>query len=257
MKRHDIIFVSFYTTKNRPFDKTAAPRLRALGITREEFSYSAHAAKLIASLKRFGLRYDIDQIAQPDWQAAVRSKPAFILRKMQKHQHSYKALVWIDADSQFVKDPHELFSLDTDLACRIIKRPRFQEFPKITEVHMGLLYVANNKVGMSVLQEWVNRMPAIGPSERCPEQECLYELLMDWRRRVRFTDLPERFAQPVGWGEQFAVCVQFQQSRYEREPEKLLARLDALAPIERHQWRKDPRLINKKAEARRRAKAKR
>ena len=59
---------------------------------------------------------------------------------------------------------------------------------------------------------------------------------------MSWIDLPERFAQPIGWGHQFAVSVQFQQSRYEREPEKLEVRLDALELAQPHDWTRDPRV---------------
>ena len=242
MTKDDVIFVSFYTATAEPFPRRVARKLQQMGITREEFSYAAHAKLLIESLEKYELHYEVEKIDDVDWHAAVCSKPAFILKMMKKHESKYKAVIWVDADSYFAKNPYELWHIRGDLACRVVKRPRGHPRPRTTEVHMGLLYVALNKHSWALVEEWVKRMDDVPPTERCPEQEALYALLLERRDSIRWVDLPDRFAQAVGWGHQFAVCVQFQQSRYEREVEKLVTRLDALEPIRPHDWPRDPRL---------------
>ncbi len=242
MTKDDVIFVSFYTATSEPFPRQVARKLKQMGITRDEFSYAAHAKLLIESLEKYGLHHDIEKIKDMRWQAAVRSKPAFIQKMMKKHEAKFKAIIWVDADSYFAKSPYELWHIRGDIACRVVKRPRGHPRPRTTEVHMGLLYVANTVRMRTLVEEWVERMDGIPPTERCPEQEALYALLLERRGSVRWVDLPDRFAQAVGWGHQFAVCVQFQQSRYEREVEKLVGHLDTVDRIKPHDWPRDPRL---------------
>ena len=75
-----MIFVSFYTP-----------------------AYEPHAVKLMRSLERWQLDYDIEERPQTaGWCATCATKPAYILAKRNEYDGP---LVWVDADATVDRDP--------------------------------------------------------------------------------------------------------------------------------------------------------
>lgn len=85
-------FISFYTTDG---------------------SYPELAKRLKASLERFNLDYDIEEMAPfPSWAEGCKHKSKFIYKKLMQHK---QPVVWLDVDSEVWQFP-ELFFADNDFA---------------------------------------------------------------------------------------------------------------------------------------------
>ena len=75
-------------------------------------NYAEHAERLIASLKKYEMDYDVVPVNFKGWRAAVCAKPAFILKKLKEYSN-YDAVVWVDADAEIKAAPSLLFGLDS------------------------------------------------------------------------------------------------------------------------------------------------
>lgn len=217
MNRDEIVFTSFYTP-----------------------DYQVHARQLLGSLKRHKLRRYVKRVGtQGSWILNVRWKPTFIQRVMRMHKDA-TAIVWLDADARVNEYPDLFFHIKTDLACRFLYWPRVHK----VKIHLGTFFIRNNRVGRGIVDRWVERMKHAPMNLRCPEQEVLYDLLL--AERPRTLALPERYCHVMRHTDKRAVIAQWQQSREEREPEKLKRLMDQEDQPCIHDWKADIAFMREK-----------
>lgn len=210
MRKDEIVFISFYTK-----------------------DYAGHAKQLIASLAQHELRMHIQAVKGfGDWLMNVRWKPTFILRMMLKYRDA-KALVWLDADARVHQYPYLLFDIRPPLGCRFLYWPRTRK----VEIHMGTFFIRNTYPMRQLVREWVRRMVDAPSDLRCPEQEVLYQLLLEQKPRVM--NLPEDYCHVLRTTDTWAVISQAQESRKHREPKKRKRLLSNKDSHGIHNWNYD------------------
>lgn len=85
--------------------------------------YAEQAARLIESMDKFGLDFDVEKVdefdaeGQDKYLSAVRFKPRFMMEKFRQYA-DYDAIVWTDADSEIRKPPKLFGMIDADVAVR-------------------------------------------------------------------------------------------------------------------------------------------
>jgi len=200
----EVMFVSFYTE-----------------------NYSKHAETLVASLEKFGVRYDVQEVSRANWRHAVCSKPAFIRDMMNKHRN-VDAIVWLDADSYLAKRPNVFWQLECDVSAPFIY---WQRKLKV-ELVLNTLYLKQSERVREMVDKWADLMAEVTPDMRCPEQEVLMKLMPKYKDLVVY-DLPPSYSHMLSEKFKRATIVQFQQSRYEREPEKRVLIEDK---VKLHNW---------------------
>lgn len=160
MKRDDIIFVSFYTPL-----------------------YEEPARKLVKSLDRWGLKHDVrEERDWGSWEANIVRKPAFIWQMMCQHPEA-RAVVWIDADAEVLRDPVRLFSVRRNMA---FHQYRWREPLCIT------LYCENIAKVRKFIKRWARVAKTAMGKEHPADQKSLARLLKD--KSITQQWLPMRYA---------------------------------------------------------------
>lgn len=154
--------------------------------------YSPYAKRMLASLERHGLEYDVTCIrGLKGWQGAVRHKPHFILEMLKKHADA-KALVWVDADSEVNnREALDVFwRLKSGMAAPVKHWVRIQKDEIVCNV---MFFQTHDKVRKAV-ERWIEKTKTIAPNAETPEQEALQGLVWPGEEGiglgVRFHELP-------------------------------------------------------------------
>lgn len=109
------------------------------------FNYSETAERLIASLEKFGLEYDVETYEdRGSWVANCGYKAEFVKKMHQKHGR----IVWLDADAEVRKEPALFKSLHADVA--------FHRF-KSKELLSGTLFFNDTEAADRLISAWVDR----------------------------------------------------------------------------------------------------
>ena len=125
------------------------PAFKIVSFFTPDNEYADHAAKLVASLDRFGLDYEIDAIAsQGPWEFNCALKPRFILEKWIA---SDVPIVWIDADATIEAIPSLFNEIDADFAIHKWQGWQFGS---------GTIYFAKTPLAARLLDQWVRRCEA-------------------------------------------------------------------------------------------------
>jgi len=120
--------------------------------------YEEHVKRLIRSMKKFNLCYDVTPI-QPkgDWYANTQWKPHFVQEMLAKHFP--KSVVYVDADAEFMKYP-SLFDEyddrdDAYLAAHVLDHSRRRRKHVKPELLSGTLYFKNCAVSHEIIEKWI------------------------------------------------------------------------------------------------------
>ncbi len=110
--------------------------------------YEAEAAKLITSLKKLNISYDVVGVKNlGDWQSNTRFKAKFMQDMLVKH--SGKSLVYVDSDAIVHSNPVLFDNYDCDIAVR------WQDFKwRKNECLSGTIYMANNEATFNLCKSW-------------------------------------------------------------------------------------------------------
>ena len=109
-----------------------------------QINYKAMVPRFTQSLKKFRLKYDIEEIRDKgSWRKNLGYRPEFFLKMLDKHQQS---ILSIDVDATVCQSPYLLLSnppCDVAFHCLANCKPCG-----------GTLYFANTKMARKVLRDW-------------------------------------------------------------------------------------------------------
>lgn len=117
--------------------------------------YEIEVKRLISSLRRFNLEYDIEGIENlGNWQKNTHYKASFIKKMLEKHK---RAVLFIDADAEIKQYPFFFNELDKDFACYFRD---YSQFPRSSrregkELLTGTLYFADTKAAHDLIDAWI------------------------------------------------------------------------------------------------------
>lgn len=115
--------------------------------------YQEEIKKLITSLKKFNLNYDIDGIdSLGNWQRNTYYKAVFIKRKL--IQHKDKNVLWLDADVILRSYPILFNDMKADFAVHYIDWRKYKRQPRI-ELNTSVMYFANNEKVKKLIDLWI------------------------------------------------------------------------------------------------------
>lgn len=172
----------------------------------EDTPYELESKRLIASIVKFGLEYDVVGIpTMGGWKANTYYKAQFIRNMMDKHPN--RNLLWVDADAAFIQYPALFDHLEEDIGIFIadwakIGKGRYKRrlhFPdeKVvteTEVLSGTIYIANNSRSKAFVDAWVD-LNKKNYARRPMEQANLQELVFSWKKPLKIKHLPPSYCQ--------------------------------------------------------------
>jgi hypothetical protein len=144
--------------------------------------------KLLPTLKKFNLRYDIDYPEDfGSWQKNTHYKAEFIKKMLLKHK---EPVVFLDADATIEQYPKLLFELkDYDISYHELdwmKMWRRQEGHTKREVLSGTLYLSYNTKILQFLDDWILENNA---NNRW-EQKNMQKILIKWKSKLNIYYLP-------------------------------------------------------------------
>jgi len=151
--------------------------------------YSKHAAKLIESLKRFQIPYELTPI-EPfnDWDKGTHYKARFLQDMLKKYpDHS---IVYVDADAIFCCYPDLFDSLnerkDVNIGVHVLDHSKYRRKNLNPEMLSGTIFLRNTGETSIIVQEWITEL------DRCPtiwDQSALNVVL----KNHSFFNLPEEY----------------------------------------------------------------
>jgi hypothetical protein len=126
--------------------------------------YEQEAKKLIASLNKLNLKYDVVGVQNlGNWQANTRFKAQFMLDMLDKH--TGKNLLYIDSDAIVHSKPILFENYQCDVAVR------WQDFRwRQNECLSGTIFMANNDKTRTLCRIWQNTNNSEGPNAKTFEQ---------------------------------------------------------------------------------------
>ncbi|HDP36856.1 MAG TPA: hypothetical protein ENN27_03160 [Candidatus Atribacteria bacterium] len=109
--------------------------------------YEDEIKKLITSLEKFNLPYDIKTIDNlGNWQKNTQYKAEFCKRMLEKHQ---RPIVYLDADARVEQNPELFEKLDCDIAVH---------YRNDEELLSGTLYLNNTYATKMLIDEWIKEI---------------------------------------------------------------------------------------------------
>lgn len=126
--------------------------------TKDKF-YTKHAGKLIESLKKFNLPYDVTPIDTfNDWHKGIQYKPIFLSNMLKKY--SGHSIIYVDIDAVFCGYPSIFDTLyqersDVNIAVHILDHTKYFRKHCAPELLSGTIYLRNSEETSIILQEWI------------------------------------------------------------------------------------------------------
>ena len=142
--------------------------------------------RLLPSLKKFNLSYDIEIISETNWQKATHYKAEFIKKMLNKHKQD---VVFLDVDAEIRKFPDLFYKLkDYDLGVHYLDwHLQWRKSPgdKI-EALSGTLYINYNQKVFKFMDKW------IAYNKICQkwEQKNMQKILEDMKDELKIYKLP-------------------------------------------------------------------
>lgn len=117
-------------------------------------SYFAEAQRLVESLKKFHLDYDVVGIIDlKNWQANVRYKPTLIKKMLKKYRP--RPVLYVDADAEFARFPSLFNNLDVDIGvCEVDWQSLGRN--RMSELLGGTIYMSNTNKALMILDDWID-----------------------------------------------------------------------------------------------------
>lgn len=151
--------------------------------------YEQEAMKLLASLKKHNINYDIVGIPNlGTWQANTRQKAKFMSDMLEKHS-GYR-LLYVDSDAILHSQPVLFKNYSVDVAVR------FQDFRwKKNECLSGTIYMENNERTKSLCKQWMAINVSQGLNASNLEQWNLGKCIEDMNKthKLTFKNLPPEY----------------------------------------------------------------
>ena len=150
--------------------------------------YANHARKLIESLKKFNLSYEIEAIdSLGNWLRNTQYKPEFIKKMLEKYHPI--PLVYIDVDAVFCSYPILFDNLTMlpgcNIAVHVLNHTKYRRKDYPPELLSGTIFLKNNEIVNKIINEWIARCKA---DTELWDQRALKEVVGD-----KFYDLPEEY----------------------------------------------------------------
>jgi len=146
--------------------------------------------KLLPSLKKWNLKYDIEAIEDKgSWQANTHLKADFIKRMLLKHK---QAVIFLDADATIEKFPELFFRLkheNYDISYHELdwfKMWRKQEGNSKREVLSGTLFINYTENSLKFLDDWIE----LNKQSIEWEQRNMEKVLEKWKDKLKIYPLP-------------------------------------------------------------------
>lgn len=152
--------------------------------------YTDHAKKLIESLKKFGLPYEVMPIdSYNNWYKGMQYKPVFLKKMLEKYTRY--SIVYVDVDAVFCKHPVFFDTLqnkmtNVNIAVHILDHIKYNRKYCAPELLSGTIFLRNNDETSIILREWIlelNKDPKLW------DQRALARVL----KNHRFYNLPEEY----------------------------------------------------------------
>jgi hypothetical protein len=171
--------------KQKPMQKN----LMIVGYYTKDTIYQEEAKKLVQSLNKLNLRYDIVPIQDfGNWQENTRYKAQFMLDMLEKHNDHN--LLYIDCDA-IVHSKPELFTNDYDCDVAV----RWQDFRwRQNECLSGTIYMANNQKTRELCKMWQQQNVNEGKNVNTFEQWNLGKAIVEMRSEgLKDQNLPPEY----------------------------------------------------------------
>jgi len=121
--------------------------------------YTKHAKRLIESIKKFELPYDIHPIETfNDWYKGTQYKPIFLKKILEKY--SGHSIVYVDVDAIFCGYPEFFDTLHTkmpevNIAVHVLDHNKYRRKNHPPELLSGTIFLRNNMETSIIIQEWI------------------------------------------------------------------------------------------------------
>lgn len=156
--------------------------------------YEKEVERLIFSLKKFSLEYDIEAIDNlGSWQRNTYYKASFIRKMLEKYPG--RRILWMDADAVLHSYPVLFDNLDVDLAVCYIDCTRYNHPNLGIVLNSSVLYFANNERARLLLDSWIQENKK-NIESGILEQKVLQNLLDGgWKDKLKIEYLPDSYCQ--------------------------------------------------------------
>ena len=157
--------------------------------------YEEDVKRLICSLKKFNLDYDIENIESlGSWDLNTNYKATFIKKKLLKHK---QPIVWLDADSEVVKYPKYFDVIEEDIGVC---------YENLSKLKSGTIYFNHTDKALKILNRWEINSKNTNITDQMHLQQvlrgeyieshnvtlfclpssyyCIYDIMKDWTEPV-------------------------------------------------------------------------
>lgn len=152
--------------------------------------YTKHAEKLIESLKKFCLPYEVVSIDSfNNWYKGMQYKPVFLREMLRKY--SGHSIIYVDVDAIFCQYPSFFDALhnkmpEVNIAVHVLDHTRYRRKQCAPELLSGTIFLRNSKETSIILQEWVLELDK---DPKLWDQRALEKVL----KNHPFYNLPEEY----------------------------------------------------------------
>jgi hypothetical protein len=125
--------------------------------------YEELSKKLIESLRRFNLNYDVAPIDDKgNWYANMQYKPTFLKSMLNKYpRHS---IIYVDADAIICRYPKYFDKLDQEsnvnIAVHVLDHTKFRRKHCAPEMLSGTIFLKNTPETNQIVDEWITECAA-------------------------------------------------------------------------------------------------
>lgn len=161
----------------------------------EKTGYEKEVKRLMLSIKKFGLEYDIRPIPNlGGWLQNTHHKAVFIKEMLERYQG--RPILWMDADVVLHSYPVLFDNLDADIAVCYIDWTRYNTCSRNDkELNSSVLYISNNELTRRLIDEWVQESRK-NINSRLWDQTILQNLLDgEWKDKLKVKYLPGSYCQ--------------------------------------------------------------
>lgn len=159
-------------------------------------NYSDEMGRLIKSLEKFNIPYDIEAVkSKGAWKENAFYKIPFIIKKLKEHKHP---LVWIDADAEVMQYPALFDTIEGALMAGVYTPLKKHEFVSNTMYFVPSKEVFNY---LAAVNKFIQEVPNAYDGKLVGEQYYMQVVLEsnDWKERLKFKELPYTYGMASYW----------------------------------------------------------